>query len=78
MKCYVGSFGCRVGVVRGGESRGIGINKDHSAILMDGIIVKDGLSCFPVLKLFEASALNSLIFVLCSLEWFKHLKCKKF
>lgn len=55
-------------VVRRDKSRGVGINEDQPEIIMDGFIVNDGLSCFPVLKFFQASALNSLIFVLCSVE----------
>ena len=49
-----------MGVVRRGESRGVGINEDQPEIIMDGFIVNGGLSCFPVLKFFQLVHLTLL------------------
>lgn len=44
------------------------IGEDQPEIVRDGFMVNDGVSCFPLLKLFKARALSSPIFVLWGLE----------
>lgn len=69
MEWCVGCLPVRCGGwVRRGKRRGMRIGEDQPEIVRDGFMVNDGVSCFPLLKLFKARALSSPIFVLWGLE----------